>query len=163
MPKPSVAPHIAPLLARTLASFLARLMLTAVIVVTAACGAGATASTAPSAPPSIPPSATTSPPPSEPGFPNGGQEVHPSSAPRAVGDGELITVFTHCGLEGRLDWAGSFWREVGRIPEGGAIGDPEDSGRITLVGPTRAVFESSTGTEVLLERLPGPAVLFPCD
>ncbi|HET7726636.1 MAG TPA: hypothetical protein VFK54_04850 [Candidatus Limnocylindrales bacterium] len=131
----------------------------------AACGLGTAGSTSPSpsAAPSAPPSAIASPLPSEPAFPNGGQEVHPSSAPRAVGDGELITVFTHCGFEGRLDWAGSFWREVGRIPEGGAIGDPEDSGRITLVGPTRAVFESSTGTEVLLERLPGPAVLFPCD
>lgn len=148
MPKPSMAPP------------LARLMLVAVMALTVtACGQGMATTAAPSAdPPSAGPPAT-----SEPGFPNGGQEVRPSSAPRAVGDGEPITVFTHCGFEGRLDWAGSWWREVGRVPEGGAIGDPEDIGRITLVAPTRAVFESSTGTEVLLERLPGPAVLFPCD
>ena len=152
MPRPSAA------------LVLVRLTLTAVITLGAgACGAGTPGSTAPPAAPSTAPSAIASPPPSEPGFANGGQEVHPSSAPRAVGDAELISVFTHCGFEGRLDWAGSFWREVGRIPEGGAIGDPEDSGRITLVTGTRAVFESSTGTEVLLERLPGSAVLFPCD
>lgn len=80
-----------------------------------------------------------------------------------MGDAELITVFTHCGFEGRLDWAGSFSREVRRVPAGGAIGDPEDTGRIMRLCGTEAVFESSTGTKIVLERLPGAAVLFPCD
>jgi len=49
------------------------------------------------------------------------------------------------------------------VPAGGAIGDPEDTGRITLLSGTEAVFESSTGTTIVLQRLPGAAVLFPCD
>jgi hypothetical protein len=89
--------------------------------------------------------------------------VRPSSGAAVVGASERITVFTHCGFAGQLDWAGSFWRETGRSPEGGPIGDPEDSGLITLLTPTTAKFVSSTGTVVALERLPGPVELAPCD
>lgn len=106
--------------------------------------------------------ATDSPPVAAPGQP-GSQTVEPSSPPREVGASEEITVFTHCGLEGHLDWAGSFWREVTRSPAGAPIGDPEDAGRITLTGPAQARFESSTGTVVALERVPGPILLQPCD
>lgn len=87
----------------------------------------------------------------------------PSSPPKAVGAIEPITVFTHCGFEGRLDWAGSFWRETGREPAGGPIGDPEDTGRITLINATTARFESSTGTIVVLGRVDGGVTLQPCD
>ena len=72
-------------------------------------------------------------------------------------------MFTHRGLAGRLDRAGSFWQETGRSPEGGSIGDPEDTGRITLLTPKSAKFVSSTGTVVALERMPGPVELAPCD
>jgi hypothetical protein len=113
-----------------------------------------TASVSPSASPS--PSAT-------PGSQPGSQTVRPSSGAAVVGASERITVFTHCGFAGQLDWAGSFWRETGRSPEGGPIGDPEDRGLITLLTPTTAKFVSSTGTVVALERLPGPVELAPCD
>lgn len=139
-------------------------------VVVAACSAAAPPpSAAPSPAPSsaspalTPPVTVTPEAASAASLPPGATEVRPASAPRTVGASEIITVFTHCGFEGRLDWAGSFWREVRRVPAGAAIGDPEDTGRITLLSNTEAVFESSTGTRLVLERLPGAAVLFPCD
>jgi hypothetical protein len=133
-----------------------------------ACGASA-ASVSPSVsivPASPAPSVevTPSPSPSDaPGSQPGSRTVQPSSGPAVVGASERITVFTHCGFAGQLDWAGSFWRETGRSPEGGPIGDPEDTGLITLLTPTTAKFVSSTGTVVALERLPGPVASVPCD
>jgi hypothetical protein len=119
------------------------------------------APTPPDAPgPSAPPSDAPS---SDPGGQPGSQTVQPSSPSVVVGASERITVFTHCGFAGQLDWAGSFWKETGRSPEGGPIGDPEDTGLITLLTPTTAKFVSSTGTVVALERLPGSVVLAPCD
>src|SRR4051812_16597371 len=106
--------------------------------------------------PTAPPSATA-------GGQPGSQTVRPSSPAVVVGASETITVFTHCGLAGRLDWAGSFWRETKRSPDGGPIGDPEDTGLIRLLTPTTAKFVSSTGTVVALERMPGPVELAPCD
>jgi hypothetical protein len=142
------------------------------VLVLAACSASSTpsatppATPSPSAPPTTvaSPSASATPAPTISAPPQpGSQEVTPSSPPKDVGAVEAITVFTHCGFEGRLDWAGSFWRETGREPEGGPIGDPEDSGRLTLINATTARFESSTGTVVVLERVAGPLTLQPCD
>jgi hypothetical protein len=121
-------------------------------------------SASPSVSPSLEPAASASPglsgiPAGQPGS----QTVQPTSASAVVGASETITVFTHCGFAGRLDWAGSFWQETGRSPDGGPIGDPEDTGSITLLSPTTAKFVSSTGTVVVLERLPGPVELAPCD
>ena len=123
-------------------------------------GASPSVAVSPSASASLP--ASTEPTISAPPQP-GSQEVTPSSPPKEVGAVEAVTVFTHCGFTGQLDWAGSFWQEAGREPEGGPIGDPEDTGRITLINPTQARFESSTGTVVVLERLDGPVTLQPCD
>lgn len=110
-------------------------------------------------PSTLPSDAPTNDPTGQPGS----QTVQPSSPSAVVGASERITVFTHCGFAGQLDWAGSFWKETGRSPEGAPIGDPEDTGLITLVTPTTAKFVSSTGTVVALERLPGAVVLAPCD
>lgn len=142
------------------------------VLMLAACGASSTPSATPSATPtpSAPPTVVPSPSPSATPEPTisappqpGSQEVLPTSPPKDVGAVEAIMVFTHCGFEGRLDWAGSFWRETGREPEGGPIGDPEDSGRLTLINATTARFEASTGTVVVLERVAGPVTLQPCD
>ena len=110
-----------------------------------------------SATPSVEPTISTPPQP-------GSQEVTPSSPPKDVGAVEELTLFTHCGLlPGRVDWAGSFWAETSRAPTGGPIGDPEDSGRMTLINETTARFEASTGTVVVLERVDGPVTIQPCD
>ena len=117
----------------------------------------------PVATPVATPLATPEPSVSAPSQP-GAQEVLPSSPPKAVGEFEVLTLFTHCGLvAGRVDWAGSFWRETAREPDGGAIGDPEDTGRMTLMSATQARFESSTGTVVVLERVDGAVSVQPCD
>ena len=153
-------------------SLLRRALVAGALTLAVAACASAGPSPTPSASPTGSPSATpepatpeptpvasVEPPPNQPGS----QEVTPSSPPKSVGEAEVITIFTHCGFEGRVDWAGSFWRETGRAPEGGPIGDPEDTGRMTLVSATEAAFESSTGTLVTLERVDGPVTLFPCD
>ena len=144
------------------------------LLLIAACQSAQPPSVAPAVPavatPAPTPSdaASASPSPSEapsgdPGGQPGSQTVQPSSPSAVVGASERITVFTHCGFAGQLDWAGSFWKETGRSPAGGPIGDPEDTGLITLLTPTTAKFVSSTGTVVALERLPGTVVLAPCD
>lgn len=96
-------------------------------------------------------------------LPDGRIRSWPRSLPALPGAVEVITVVTHCGFEGSLDWDGSFWREEARSPEGGPIGDFEDTGPITLIDADTARFQSSTGTLVRLQRIDGPVIRSLCD
>lgn len=70
----------------------------------------------------------------------------------------------HCGLSFLTDFDGSFWRPIDPDrgePPGFFIN--QDVGAIALVGRDRAVYRSSTGVEVRLERIPGPVITQPCE
>lgn len=69
----------------------------------------------------------------------------------------------HCGLGFLTDFDGSFWRPVD--PERGEPPDffiNQDLGAIALVDFNRAIYRSSAGVEVELERIRGPVVTQPC-
>lgn len=69
----------------------------------------------------------------------------------------------HCGLGFLADFDGSFWRPID--PDGGEPPDfffNRDVGAIALVDFDRAVYRSSMGVEVTLERIRGPVVTHPC-
>ena len=70
----------------------------------------------------------------------------------------------HCGLSFLADFDGSFWRPV--PPEDDATPDffiNQDVGAIALVEDGVAVYRSSGGVEVRLERIDGPVTTFPCE
>ncbi|MGH2590178.1 MAG: hypothetical protein ACRDGW_05210 [Actinomycetota bacterium] len=70
----------------------------------------------------------------------------------------------HCGLSFLADFDGSFWRPID--PDGGESPDffiNQDVGAIALVGRDGAVYRSSSGIEVRLERITGPVITQPCE
>jgi hypothetical protein len=67
----------------------------------------------------------------------------------------------HCGLGFLTDFDGSFWRPADSAPTRLLIN--QDLGAIALIGFDAAVYRSSDGREIMLERLPGPVVTQPCE
>jgi hypothetical protein len=70
----------------------------------------------------------------------------------------------HCGLGFLTDFDGSFWRPVD--PERADSFDllaNQDLGAMALVARNRAVYRSSNGVEIRMERIGGPVVTQPCD
>jgi hypothetical protein len=69
-----------------------------------------------------------------------------------------------CGLGFLTDFDGSFWRPVD--PERADSFDllqNQDLGAIALVARNRAVYRSSEGIEMRLERIHGPVIAQPCE
>jgi hypothetical protein len=69
----------------------------------------------------------------------------------------------HCGLGWLIDFDGSFWRAVDEASVPGRFLIDEDAGAIALVDFDRAVYRTSTGVEIGLERIQGPVVTQPCE
>jgi hypothetical protein len=70
----------------------------------------------------------------------------------------------HCGLSFLTDFDGSFWRPVD--PERADSFDlllNQDIGAMALVGRNRAIYRSSDGIEIRMERIEGPVVTQPCE
>lgn len=69
----------------------------------------------------------------------------------------------HCGLGHLTDFDGSFWRPVdpARADSFDLLVD-QDVGAIALVGHDRAIYRSSGGIEIRMERVVGPVVTQPC-
>jgi hypothetical protein len=70
----------------------------------------------------------------------------------------------HCGLSFLTDFDGSFWRPVD--PERADSFDllvNQDVGAMALVGRNRAIYRSSGGIEIRMERIDGPVVTHPCE
>ena len=65
----------------------------------------------------------------------------------------------HCGLGHLTDFDSSFWRPVdpARADSFDLLVD-QDVGAITLVGHDRAIYRSSGGIEIRMERVGGPVV-----
>lgn len=81
---------------------------------------------------------------------------------RPVKEGVAYAFSTgHCGLDYLTDFDGSFWSPVNPRPgkEPPEFFINEDQGTMTLVAERRAVYESSSGSEVKLRRHPGALVL----
>ena len=69
----------------------------------------------------------------------------------------------HCGLGFLTDFDGSFWRPIDpEVQRSLEYLDP-DVGAIALVDFNRAIYRSSSGVDVELERVPGPVVTQPCE
>ena len=91
-----------------------------------------------------------------------GWRVWPISAPIRLGVVYRFEV-PHCGLDWTTDFDGSFWQAdypPGRRPFYSINGDV---GTMTLIGPDRARYVASDGSEVELIRLDGPMVRGGCD
>jgi hypothetical protein len=70
----------------------------------------------------------------------------------------------HCGLSFLTDFDGSFWGPVDPDRADSAdLLNNEDVGAIALVGRDRAIYRSSRGFEVRLERITGPVITQPCE
>jgi hypothetical protein len=70
----------------------------------------------------------------------------------------------HCGLSFPPYFAGCLWGPVD--PDGADSADllhNQDVGAIALVGRDRAIYRSSRGFEVRLERITGPVITQPCE
>jgi hypothetical protein len=70
----------------------------------------------------------------------------------------------HCGLGHLTDFDGSFWRPVdpARADSFDLLVD-QDVAAIALVGHDRAIYRSSGGIEIRMERVGGPVVTQPCE
>ena len=70
----------------------------------------------------------------------------------------------HCGLGHLTDFDASFWRPVdpARADSFDLLVN-QDVGAIAVVGPDRAIYRSSDGIEIRMERIGGPVVTQPCE
>ena len=70
----------------------------------------------------------------------------------------------HCGLGHLTDFDGSFRRPVD-LPRADSFDllVNQDVGAIALVGHDRAIYRSSGGIEIRMERVGGPVVTQPCE
>jgi hypothetical protein len=70
----------------------------------------------------------------------------------------------HCGLSFLPDFDGSFWRLVD--PDRADSFDlllNQDVGAIALVARNRAIYRSSAGVELRMDRIVGPVIRQPCE
>ena len=70
----------------------------------------------------------------------------------------------HCGLGHLTDFDGSFWRAVDseRADSFDLLGN-QDVGAMAVVSRDRAIYRSSDGIEIRMERIEGPVVTQPCE
>lgn len=70
----------------------------------------------------------------------------------------------HCGLGHLTDFDGSFWRPVdpARADSFDLLVN-QDVGAMAVVGRDRAIYRSSDGIEIRMERIEGPVVTQPCE
>jgi hypothetical protein len=70
----------------------------------------------------------------------------------------------HCGLGHLTDFDGSFWEPVDRErADSFDLLANQDVGAMALVGRERAIYRSSDGIEIRMERIDGPVVTQPCE
>ena len=80
-------------------------------------------------------------------LPRGDGRDHPTSSDVAMGRTRPFELYTHCGIDLRVDFDGSFWQSYGdrKIP---ALVDPFQKGTMTLLTEKVAVFRfDSDGSE----------------
>jgi hypothetical protein len=70
----------------------------------------------------------------------------------------------HCGLGHLTDVDGSFWRRVdSERADSFDLLVNQDVGAMAVVGRDRAIYLSSDGIEIGMERIDGPVVTQPCE
>ena len=99
-------------------------------------------------------------------IPNPGMLWYPMSAKVVQGQAYIYSLYTHCGLDQRVDFDGSFWdaaepeyRKWGNAPPG--IGDPGHIGTMTLLDAGHARFEFDGGSFDFIRHI-GPKVIPGC-
>ena len=98
---------------------------------------------------------------------NGLIRFWPRSEPVPVGTSQRFRLYTHCGLDSVIDFAGRLWDPIGPTSGGSGnppagYGNPFDDGVITLVSPLEARFVSASGLVLPLAVHPGPKDLPGC-
>jgi hypothetical protein len=92
------------------------------------------------------------------------QHARPRSAEVAIGRERPFELYTHCGIDFHVDFAGSFWQwYAGKT---GAVGDPFQKGTMTLLSDDAAVFRyHSRGDQlsIYFVRNDTPKALLHCD
>jgi len=99
---------------------------------------------------------------------NGLIRFWPRSEPVPMGTSQRFRLYTHCGLDALIDFAGRLWDPVGPTSDGNGnpppgFGNPFDDGVITLVSPVEARFVSEFGVALALTAHVGPKDLPACD
>jgi hypothetical protein len=70
----------------------------------------------------------------------------------------------HCGLGHLIDFDGSFWRPADRErADSFDLLVNQDVGAMAYVGRDRAIYRSSDGIEIRMERIDGPVITQPCE
>ena len=82
----------------------------------------------------------------------------PQSPPAEMNKPYDFSLFTHCGVDFSTDFDGSFWDAADRTNLPRSLGNPVQSGTMTLVDQSHARFDFEGGS-VLFVRHTGPKVL----
>jgi hypothetical protein len=152
------------------------LRMMALMVLVASCteGTDATVDLVPSTPPSTAPSPSSSLLPPDalpvplaspwPIQPNSPRD-HPRSADVGVGESRRFELYTHCGIDFRVDFDGSFWQSY-NVGQKTRITDPFQKGTMTLLTGDVAAFRFGSGDRMaavffVRNDSPKPAVV--CD
>ena len=93
----------------------------------------------PTSPP-LPPDALPVPEPSPWAIRQNVPRDHPESADVAVGESRAFTLYTHCGIDRRVDFDGSFWQSYNVAGQATWPADPLQKGTMTLLTEDVAVF-----------------------
>jgi hypothetical protein len=93
-----------------------------------------------------------------------GYRFWPRSSRRITPDTAYWFDTGHCGLSFLADFDGSFWQpNIGPDAVAPGFFFNQDIGAVALVDADRAVYRSSNGVEVEMERLRGSVVALPCE
>jgi hypothetical protein len=88
-------------------------------------------------------------------------------SPDVPDEGKYLFTAPHCGIGWMIDFDASFWDAIEPDDYGEGENYPffynSDEGTITFTGENSAVYQASTGEEILLNRLPGPTIIDPCE
>lgn len=74
----------------------------------------------------------------------------PSSSDVAIGQKRPVKLYTHCGIDFRVDFDGSFWQSY--AGKARAVGDPFQKGTMTLLSGDVAVFRFGSTDVVYFVR-----------
>lgn len=100
--------------------------------------------TQPPTSPPLPPDALPVPEPSPWAIRSNDARSHPDSADAAIGESQKFTLSTHCGINFRVDFDGSFWQAY-NVREKLAASNPFQKGSMTLLTGDVAVFRFKSG------------------
>jgi hypothetical protein len=95
----------------------------------------------------------------------GDKQDHPASPDVAIGQARPFKLYTHCGIDFRVDFDESFWQSY-RFGKSPSVGDPVQLGTMTLLTDEVAVFRyrsQGNETSIYFVRNDTPRARVGCD